>query len=52
VCASALAPVSFGQLLDHGVTIDAIALGSAVCLLAATGLLQIAFARQAQTRRP
>ena len=50
--ASALAPVAFGQLLDHGVAIDAIALGSAAYLLLATGLLQSAFARQARTHRP
>jgi hypothetical protein len=47
VVASALAPASMGWLIDAGITIEAIALGSTAYLLAANGLVALVFARPA-----
>jgi MFS family permease len=45
VVASALAPASMGWLIDAGVTMEAVALGSTAYLLVANGLVVLVFAR-------
>jgi|GEM_PF-2954984 hypothetical protein len=50
VFASALSPPMMGLAIDHGITMDSIALASTACLLGATALVMI-FLPRANTDR-